>query len=57
MTINTKTGRLYIENRAASDIAEEFGTPCYVYSKNSIETNFNRFNMIKKNLTMKKLIR
>ena len=43
MTINTKTGRLYIENRAASDIAEEFGTPCYVYSKNSIETNFNRF--------------
>ena len=43
MTINTKTGRLFIENKAASDVAKEFGTPCYVYSKNSIKTNFNRF--------------
>jgi len=43
MTIHTKSGRLYVEGRAASDIAEEFGTPCYVYSKSSVETNFTRF--------------
>ena len=43
MTININKGRLFIENKAAIDVAEEFGTPCYVYSKNSIQTNFNRF--------------
>lgn len=43
MTIHRKSGELYIEDKAASDIAEEFGTPCYVYSRSSVETNFNRF--------------
>ena len=43
MTIKINKGRLFIENKAAIDVAEEFGTPCYVYSKNSIQTNFNRF--------------
>jgi diaminopimelate decarboxylase len=43
MTIKINKGCLFIENKAAIDVAEEFGTPCYVYSKNSIQTNFNRF--------------
>lgn len=43
MTIKINEGCLFIENKAAIDVAEEFGTPCYVYSKNSIQTNFNRF--------------
>jgi diaminopimelate decarboxylase len=43
MTIKINKGRLFIENKAANDVAKEFGTPCYVYSKNSIKTNFNRF--------------
>ena len=43
MTIKINKGRLFIENKAAIDVAKECGTPCYVYSKNSIQTNFNRF--------------
>ena len=43
MTINRKSGHLFIENKSAIEVAKEFGTPCYVYSKRSIETNFNRF--------------
>ena len=43
MTIKINKGCLFIENKTAIDVAEEFGTPCYVYSKHSIQTNFNRF--------------
>ncbi|MDA0237811.1 MAG: diaminopimelate decarboxylase [Proteobacteria bacterium] len=44
MAINRQSGHLFIENKSAAEVVKEFGTPCYVYSKHSIETNFNRFN-------------
>lgn len=34
---------LYIEDIALSEIAKQFGTPCYVYSKNTINTNWKAF--------------
>jgi diaminopimelate decarboxylase len=35
---------LYIENVSLKDVAEEFGTPCYIYSRAAIETNWQAFN-------------
>ena len=32
--------RLHLENVALDDIAEHFGTPCFVYSKAALEQNF-----------------
>ena len=43
MTISRQSGHLFIEKKSAAEIAHEFGTPCYVYSRHSIETSFNRF--------------
>jgi len=39
-----KNGELHAENVALSDIASEFGTPCYVYSKQALESAFARFS-------------
>lgn len=35
---------LYIEQVALSKIAKQFGTPCYVYSKQTISDNWNSFH-------------
>lgn len=35
---------LYIENISLTELAREFGTPCYVYSQEAIEHNFHTFN-------------
>ena len=39
-----KNASLYIENVALSELANEFGTPLYVYSFNQIISNFKRFD-------------
>lgn len=37
-------GTLYVENVALSDIASKYGTPCFVYSRAAMETNWRAFN-------------
>ena len=39
----SRNGELYAEGVALSQIAAEFGTPCYVYSKQALTTTFERF--------------
>jgi diaminopimelate decarboxylase len=41
---NYKDDELYVENISAKLIAERFGTPCYVYSRASIESNWLQFH-------------
>lgn len=38
-----KNQELYIEQVGLQEIAKQFGTPCYVYSKRSINENWNAF--------------
>lgn len=38
-----KNGNLHAEDVSLSRIAEEFGTPCYVYSKAALESAYTRF--------------
>lgn len=40
---NLKNGELHAEQVALSSIAEEFATPCYVYSRQALESTFQRF--------------
>ena len=40
-----KEGELHAENVPLSQIAAEFGTPCYVYSKLALESAFKRFQV------------
>lgn len=42
--IEFKAGALHIEGRSAKEIAERYGTPCYVYSRNEIKTNYEKFD-------------
>jgi diaminopimelate decarboxylase len=42
-TISRNNGDLFMENVALNDIAKQFGTPCYVYSKRAIELNYNAY--------------
>ena len=35
-----KNGKLYCENKSLDELAEEYGTPLYVYSSQSIKDNF-----------------
>jgi diaminopimelate decarboxylase len=42
-TISTRNQRLFIEDIALADIANEFSTPCYVYSKAAISANFSAY--------------
>ena len=42
-TISTRHQSLFIEDIALADIADQFGTPCYVYSKEAITKNFNAY--------------
>ncbi|MEZ0315452.1 MAG: diaminopimelate decarboxylase, partial [Methylophilaceae bacterium] len=39
-----KNGELHAENVPFSGISAEFGTPCYVYSKQALESAFQRFS-------------
>jgi len=39
-----KNNTLHAENVALNQIATEFGTPCYVYSKSALTQAFERFN-------------
>ena len=38
-----KNGNLHAENVALSQVAEQFDTPCYVYSKSALTQAFNNF--------------
>lgn len=38
-----QNGRLHCEDVALATVAEQVGTPCYVYSKNAIRENFHAF--------------
>jgi diaminopimelate decarboxylase len=40
---SSKNGELHAEGVAFSHIAAEFGTPCYVYSKQALDSAFQRF--------------
>ena len=42
-SFNSKNGVLYAENIPLTQIAAEFGTPCYVYSKSALESAFTSF--------------
>ena len=38
-----RDGELHAEQTPVSDIAERFGTPCYIYSRGYIETAFKEY--------------
>ena len=38
-----RDGELHAEQTSVSDIAERFGTPCYIYSRGCIETAFKEY--------------
>ena len=38
-----KNGQLHAESVPLSDVAERFGTPCYVYSRAALEAAFDEF--------------
>ena len=40
---HSKNGTLHAENVALTDIASTYGTPCYVYSRQALETAFAEF--------------
>lgn len=39
-----KNSELYIEDVALNQIAQQFGTPCYIYSKAALENNWRAFD-------------
>ena len=39
-----RNAELYIENVSLKSIAQEFGTPCYIYSRAAIEDNWKTFD-------------
>ncbi|MEE9451755.1 MAG: diaminopimelate decarboxylase [Gammaproteobacteria bacterium] len=41
---NIQNGQLYIEGVAVADIAAEFSTPCYIYSRAAFEQHWHDFN-------------
>lgn len=41
---NYSKGRLFAEDLALEDIAAEFGTPCYVYSRATLERHWHAFD-------------
>lgn len=41
---HTRDGQLYAEEVALTDIARQFGTPCYVYSRAAIEGQWHAFD-------------
>ena len=43
--LNYRDAILFVEDAALPDIAAQVGTPCFVYSRASIESQWNRFDM------------
>jgi diaminopimelate decarboxylase len=41
---NYKNGQLFAEDVALESIAEQYGTPCYVYSRATLERHYHAFN-------------
>ena len=41
---NYKDGLLHAEGVSLAEIASQFGTPCYVYSRKTIETSWLEFD-------------
>jgi diaminopimelate decarboxylase len=39
-----RNGRLHVEDIALDEIAEQFGTPCYVYSRATLERHWHAFD-------------
>lgn len=39
-----REGELFAEDVALNSIAEQYGTPCYIYSRATLETHWNAFN-------------
>lgn len=42
--IHYQNGQLHIENSAVAALAQQYGTPLYLYSKSAITKNFNDYN-------------
>ena len=42
-SFGSKAGELYVENVSFTDIAQTFGTPCYVYSQSALTEAFQAF--------------
>lgn len=41
---NYKNGQLYAEDTAVADIAEQYGTPCYIYSRATLERHWHAYD-------------
>jgi len=41
---NYQNGQLFAENVALKIVAETYGTPCYVYSRATLERHWHAFN-------------
>jgi diaminopimelate decarboxylase len=41
---NYKDNQLFAEDIAVQQIAEQYGTPCYIYSRKTLERHWNAFN-------------
>lgn len=39
-----RNGQLFAEDAAVADIAREYGTPCYIYSRATLERHWHAFN-------------
>jgi len=46
---NYQNGKLYAENVDLTTIAETYGTPCYVYSRATLEQHWHAFDHALKN--------
>ena len=44
MSFNFQENRLFVESKALSEIAKEFGTPCYVYSRDAFESQLAQYH-------------
>ena len=41
--LSVRAGRLFVEERAATDLVEEFGSPIFVFSEDQLRSNVRRF--------------
>lgn len=44
--LSVRNGRLYVEERAASELVEEFGSPIFVFSETQLRSNLRRFKTV-----------
>ena len=40
---NYQDGHLFVEEVSVASVAQQFGTPCFIYSKGSLETQYNAY--------------